>query len=113
MLLLYLLQGSALEWAHGGGQARVTVGEDVQSASAASTTRANALSAVYSRSPGTVRVANAGSHAVSDGLPVAEELVVLVVAAVAASELGVVGDELDSLDPFHLFEAELDLVAES
>jgi len=28
MLLLFLLQGSALEWAHGGGQARVTVGEE-------------------------------------------------------------------------------------
>jgi len=28
MLLLFLLQGSALEWAHCGGQARVTVGEE-------------------------------------------------------------------------------------
>jgi hypothetical protein len=49
---------------------------------------------------------------VLDGLSVAEELVVLVVAAVAASEFGVVGDELDYFDPFNLFEAELDLVAE-
>jgi hypothetical protein len=47
-----------------------------------------------------------------DGLSVAEELVVLVVAAVASAHLGVVGDELDALDPFDLFEAELDLVAE-
>ncbi len=50
--------------------------------------------------------------AVLDGLPVAEEFVVLVVAAVAASEFGVVGNELDPFDPFDLFEAELDLVAE-
>jgi hypothetical protein len=28
MLLLFLLQGNALEWAHCGGQARVTVGEE-------------------------------------------------------------------------------------
>jgi hypothetical protein len=31
MLLLCVVQGRALEWAHCGGQARVTVGEDVQS----------------------------------------------------------------------------------
>jgi hypothetical protein len=31
MLLLFLLQGSALEWAHCGGQARVTVGEEMES----------------------------------------------------------------------------------
>jgi len=37
---------------------------------------------------------------------------VLVVAAVAASELGVVGDKLDPFDPLDLFEAELDLVPE-
>ena len=47
-----------------------------------------------------------------DGLPVTEEFVVLVVAAVAAPDFRVVGDELDALDPLHLFEAELDLVAE-
>jgi hypothetical protein len=47
-----------------------------------------------------------------DGLPVAEEFVVLVVAAVAATDLGVVGDELDTFDPLDLFETELDLVAE-
>jgi len=29
MLLLWVLQGKALEWAHCGGQARVTVGEEV------------------------------------------------------------------------------------
>jgi len=35
----------------------------------------------------------------SDGLAVAEEFVVFVVAAVSAADLGVVGDELDALDP--------------
>src|SRR6185437_2980284 len=48
-----------------------------------------------------------------DGLPVTEEFVVLVVATVAASDLGVVGDELNPFDPLNLFEAELDLVAEA
>jgi len=46
-------------------------------------------------------------------LSVAEELVVLVVATVAAADLRVVGDELDPLDPFDLLDAELDLVARS
>jgi hypothetical protein len=45
-------------------------------------------------------------------LSVAEEFVVLVVAAVAAADLGVVGDEFDSFDPLDLFEPELDLVAQ-
>ena len=54
----------------------------------------------------------AGESRELDGLAVAEEFVVLVVAAVAASDLGVVGDELDAFDPFDLFEAEFDLVAE-
>src|SRR5258708_5131763 len=46
------------------------------------------------------------------GLPVAEEFVVLVVSAEAAADVGEVGDELDLLDPFDLFEAEFDLVAQ-
>ena len=46
-----------------------------------------------------------------DRLPVAEEFVVLVVAAVAAAEVGEVGDELHTFDPLHLLEAELGLVA--
>ena len=54
----------------------------------------------------------AGESRELDRLSVAEEFVVLVVAAVAAADLGVVGDELDALDPLDLFEAELDLVAE-
>ena len=71
-------------------------------------------SAVASRRRGAKSVAFARVLLLSvlDGLSVAEELVVLVVAAVTASEFGVVGDELDSFDPFDLFEAELDLVAE-
>jgi hypothetical protein len=47
-----------------------------------------------------------------DGLPVAEELVIFVVAAVPAADLGEVRDELDTLDPLHLLEAELDLIAQ-
>jgi len=47
----------------------------------------------------------------SNRLAVAEELVVLVVAAVAA-DLGKVRDELGSFDPLDLLEAKLDLVAE-
>ena len=47
-----------------------------------------------------------------DGLSVAEEFVVLVIAAVAAADLCVVSDELDPFDPLDLFEAELDLVTE-
>src|SRR5579875_2753818 len=50
---------------------------------------------------------------VLDGLSVAEELVVGVVAAVTAADVGEVGDELDPCQPFDLFEAELDLVAQS
>lgn len=46
------------------------------------------------------------------GLPVAEEFVVLVVSAKAAADVGEVGDELDRLDPFDLFEAEFELVAQ-
>lgn len=46
------------------------------------------------------------------GLPVAEEFVVLVVSAKAAADVGEVGDELDLLDPFDLFEAEFELVAQ-
>jgi hypothetical protein len=49
---------------------------------------------------------------VSDGLAVAEEFVVLVVAAVATADVVEVGDELDTLDPCDEFEAELDLVAQ-
>jgi hypothetical protein len=49
----------------------------------------------------------------SDRLAVAEELVVLVVAAVAPTDLGEVRDELDAGDPLHLLEAELDLVAQA
>jgi hypothetical protein len=36
---------------------------------------------------------------------------ILVVATVPAADLGEVRDELDSLDPLHLLEAELDLIA--
>jgi len=43
------------------------------------------------------------------GLPVAEELVVLVVAAEAPADVGEVGDELDPADPLDLLEAQLDL----
>lgn len=46
------------------------------------------------------------------GLPVAEEFVVLVVPAKAAADVGEVGDELDLLVPFDLFEAEFELVAQ-
>src|SRR5450756_1523795 len=47
-----------------------------------------------------------------DGLPVAEELVVLVVAAIAATDVGEVGDELHAFDPLALLEAQLGLVAQ-
>ena len=47
--------------------------------------------------------------ALSDGLSVPEELVILVVPAVAAAD---VGDELQALDPLHLLEPELRLVAQ-
>ncbi len=43
----------------------------------------------------------------SDRHPVAEELVVLVVAALAGPEIGEVGDELDRRDPLDHLEAEL------
>ena len=46
----------------------------------------------------------------SQCLSVAEELVVLVVAALSCSDVGEVGDELDALDPYDLLEADLDLV---
>ena len=49
-----------------------------------------------------------GSCAVSDRLTISEKLVVLVVAAVSAADLGVVSYELDAGDPFHLLEAELE-----
>jgi hypothetical protein len=45
-------------------------------------------------------------------LAVAEELVILVVAAEPAADLGEVGDELDTADPFYEFEAELDLTTQ-
>ncbi len=48
----------------------------------------------------------------SDRLSVAEEFVFLVVSAVAAADLGVVRDQLDSFDPPDLLEPELDLVAQ-
>jgi hypothetical protein len=44
-----------------------------------------------------------------DGLTIAKELVVFVVAAIAAAYLGVVRDELHAPDPLDLFEAELNL----
>jgi hypothetical protein len=47
-----------------------------------------------------------------DGLAVAEELVVRVVAAVTAADLRAVGHEFDPGQPFDLLEAELDLVAQ-
>jgi len=46
-----------------------------------------------------------------DGLSVAEELMVLVVATVAAADRAVVADELHALDPLDLLEAELVLIA--
>ena len=56
----------------------------------------------------------ASSHdQLSDGLSVPEELMILVVAAEAASDVGEVGDELHALDPLHLFEPELRFVAQS
>jgi hypothetical protein len=48
-----------------------------------------------------------------DGLAVAEEFVVVVVSAFAASDVGKVFDELDAFDPFDEFEAELDFVAQT
>jgi hypothetical protein len=46
-----------------------------------------------------------------DGVVVVEELVVSVVAAVPAADVGEVGDELDAGDPLDLFEAMLGFVA--
>ena len=60
---------------------------------------------------GVHQAAPTGDGGSLDGLPVAEEFVVLVVAPVPAADLRVVGHELDALDPLDLFEAELDLVA--
>ena len=48
----------------------------------------------------------------SDGLSVPEEFVFLMVPAVAAADVGEVGDELQALDPLHLLEPELRLVAQ-
>ena len=47
-----------------------------------------------------------------DRLPVAEELVVGVAAAVSAADLGETGGEVDAGQPFDLLEVELDLVAQ-
>ena len=52
-----------------------------------------------------------GYFMVSDGLSVPEELVILVVAAEAASDVGEIGNKLDALDPLQLFEPELRFVA--
>ena len=48
----------------------------------------------------------------SDGLSVPEKLVILVVPAEAAADVGEVCDELQALDPLHLLEPELRLVAQ-
>lgn len=49
----------------------------------------------------------------SNGLAVSEEFVVLIVAAVAAADVVEVGDELNAVDPFDLFEAEFDLITQA